>query len=77
MKMNVNMESGKTTNMDYIESASVILCYVIGIGSIIYGLLFGNDYALTFVFIGVCALILVSIHLLRRNFRRIVNLKLG
>lgn len=49
-----------------LEIVFVFLCYTVGMGSILFGSLSGNDYGYYFIIIGVLALVLVIIHTARR-----------
>ncbi len=57
-------------NRKYIETkleiGFVFLCYVVGMGSILFGSLSGNKYGYHFIIIGALALILVILHTGRR-----------
>lgn len=54
-------------NRKNVETGFVCLCYIIGIGSILFGSLSGNEYGDYFVTVGVLALILFVIHASRRR----------
>ena len=49
-----------------LEIVFVFLCYTVGMGSILFGSLSGNDYGYYFIIIGILALVLVIIHTARR-----------
>lgn len=49
-----------------LEIVFVFLCYTVGMGSILFGSLSGNDYGYYFIIIGVLALVLVILHIARR-----------
>ena len=52
--------------MTNIEIGFIFMCYVVGIGSILFGSLSGNNYGFYFIIIGILALVLVIIHTARR-----------
>lgn len=49
-----------------IEIGFVLLCYTIGMGSILFGSLSGSDYGYYFIIIGVLSLVLVILHTAKR-----------
>lgn len=57
-------EYPKMTN---IEIGFIFICYIVGIGSILFGSLSGNNYGFYFIIIGVLGLVLVILHTARRT----------
>lgn len=82
--MNVNSKYGELVigtmnwkNIDKkLEKGLIFLCYVVGIGSILFGSLSGTNYRYHFIIIGVLALVLVSVHATRRAAQYNENMKI-
>ena len=58
---------------EMLEKGLIFICYVIGIGSILFGSLSGTNYGYHFIIIGILALVLVIIHTVRRTFQYTEN----
>lgn len=58
-----------STSWKNIDVVLVSICYCVGMGSILFGFLSGNDYGNYFVVAGVLSLILAGIHSVRTTVR--------
>lgn len=66
MVFNIKIFIYQRDKMTKLEAIFLHLCYIVGIGSILFGALSGNQYGYYFIIIGALALVLMIAHSCRR-----------